>query len=76
MFVTVTLAGPTGLAEDVQLICELLSTTTLVAATPPTETEALETKFVPVKYIVVPPFVLPLGGITDVKVGAGRATVV
>ena len=47
-----------------------LTTTTLVAATPPTVTLDPPIKFVPVIVIAVPPVVSPTFGLTDEIVGA------
>src|SRR5580658_7887717 len=51
-----------------------LTTTTLVAATPPNVTVAPATKFVPVMVTAVPPAVDPLLGVTLVTVGTGPDT--
>ena len=47
------------------------TSTTLVAATPPTVTFVAPVRFAPVRVIAVPPRVEPLVGLTDVRVGAG-----
>jgi hypothetical protein len=52
----------------------LFTTTTFVAAAPPTVTVAPETKFVPVIVTAVPPDVEPVLGDTPVTVGAGPST--
>ncbi len=67
--VTATLfapAVPAGVSA-VTLVAE--TTTTLVAATPPTVTLLAPVRFVPVIVIDVPPRVEPLLGLTDVIVG-------
>ena len=67
--VTATLfapAVPAGVSA-VTLVAE--TTTTLVAATPPTVTLLAPVRFVPVIVIDVPPRVEPLVGLTDVIVG-------
>jgi hypothetical protein len=46
------------------------TTCTLVAARPPTVTEVVPDRFVPVSVIVVPPSAGPLAGLTAVSVGA------
>ena len=53
--------------------CVALTNVTFVAAVPPTRTVAPDTKFVPVRVIVVPPAVGPDVGDTDVSVGAVAA---
>ena len=57
------------------MIVVLLTTETLVAAVPPTETEAFAWKPVPVIVIEVPPAVGPDVGLTPLTVGAGLPTV-
>ena len=67
--VTATLfapAVPAGVSA-VTLVAE--TTTTLVAATPPTVTLVAPGRFAPVRVIAVPPIVEPLVGLTDVIVG-------
>ena len=61
-------AVPAGVSA-VTLVAE--TTTTLVAATPPTVTLVAPVRFAPVIVIEVPPRVEPLVGLTDVRVGAG-----
>ena len=61
-------AVPAGVTA-VMLVAE--TSTTLVAATPPTVTLVAPVRFVPVIVIAVPPRVEPLVGLTDVIVGAG-----
>ena len=70
--VTATLFAPAKLAgvSAVTLVAE--TTTTLVAATPSTDTLLAPVRFVPVIVIAVPPKVEPLVGLTNVRVGAGR----
>ena len=67
--VTVTVVGPALPAGVVAVICVALTTTTFVAAVPPTVTAAPEAKFVPVIVTLVPPAVDPLFGDTFVTVG-------
>ena len=69
--VTATLFAPAvpGCVTAVTLVAE--TTTTLVAATPPTVTLVAPVRFAPVIVIDVPPRVEPLVGVTDVIVGAG-----
>jgi hypothetical protein len=69
-FVTVTVTAPALPAGVVAVIWVPLSTTTLVAAAPPTVTVAPVAKFVPVIVTAVPPAVDPLFGETAVTVGA------
>ena len=68
--VTSTLAVPAVPAGVVAVIDESLTTTTLVAATPPTLTAVAPVKPVPLKLIVVPPAGGPVGGLMAVTVGA------
>jgi hypothetical protein len=68
-FVTVTVAAPALPAGVVAVIWVPLTTTTLVAAVPPTVTVAPVAKFVPVIVTGVPPPVGPLFGDTAVTVG-------
>jgi hypothetical protein len=67
--VTVTVTAPALPAGVVAVIDVLLTTTTLVAATPPKVTVAPVAKFVPVIVTAVPPAVGPLFGLTLVTVG-------
>jgi hypothetical protein len=69
-FVTVTVTAPALPAGVVAVICVPLTTTTLVAAAPPTVTVAPVAKFVPVIVTAVPPAVEPLFGETPLTVGA------
>ena len=59
-------AVPAGVTA-VMLVAE--TTTTLVAATPPTVTLLAPVRFVPVIVIAAPPIVEPLVGLTNVRVG-------
>jgi hypothetical protein len=70
-FVTTTFTAPAAWLPVVP--CNWVEETkvTPVAATPPMESVAPETKFVPLTVIVVPPAVVPLVGLTEVTVGAG-----
>ena len=68
MFTTTLLApGVPAAVTAVMLVAE--TTTTLVAATPSTDTLLAPVRFVPVIVIAVPPIVDPLVGLTDVIVG-------
>ena len=67
--VTVTVVGPALPAGVVAVICVALTTTTFVAAVPPTVTAAPEAKPVPVIVMLVLPAVGPLLGETFVTVG-------
>ena len=58
----------------VALICVALTTVTPVAAAPPTVTDALASKFVPVIVMAVPPSVGPDVGVTPLTLGGGGAT--
>ena len=72
--VAVTVAAPGTPAGAVAVIDVPLTTTTLVAATPPNVTVAPATKFVPVMVTAVPPAVVPLAGVTLLTVGTGPET--
>ena len=67
--VTVTVTAPALPAGVVAVICVPLTTTTLVAATPPNVTVAPAAKFAPVIVTAVPPAVGPLPGETLLTVG-------
>ena len=67
--VTATVTAPDVPAGVVAVIDVLLTTTTLVADTPPNETVSPVAKFVPVIVTDVPPAVVPLDGDTLVTVG-------
>ena len=67
--VTATLFAPTVPAGVTAVTLVAETTTTLVAATPPTVTLLAPVRFVPVIVIDVPPRVEPLVGLTDVIVG-------
>ena len=69
--VTATLFSPTVPAGVTAVTLVEETTTTLVAATPPTVTLVVPVRFVPVIVIAVPPRVEPEVGATDVIVGAG-----
>ena len=69
--VTATLLAPAVPAGVTAVTLVAETTTTLVAATPPTVTLLAPVRFVPVIVIAVPPRVEPLVGVTDVIVGAG-----
>ena len=74
VLVTTTLTAPAACAGVVAVIEVLPTTTTLVAAVPPTETVAPERKPVPVIETAVPPAVVPEVGEMPVTVGAGFGT--
>ena len=67
--VTATLFAPAVPAGVTAVMLVAETTTTLVAATPPTVTLLAPVRFVPVIVIAVPPRVEPLVGLTDVRVG-------
>ena len=69
--VTATLFAPAVPAGVTAVMLVAETTTTLVAATPPTVTLLAPVRFVPVIVIAVPPRVEPLVGVTAVIVGAG-----
>ena len=69
--VTATLFAPAVPAGVTAVTFVAETTTTLVAATPPTVTLVVPVRFVPVIAMEVPPRVEPLVGLTDVIVGAG-----
>ena len=69
--VTATLFAPAVPAGVTAVTLVAETTTTLVAATPPTVTLLAPVRFVPVIVIDVPPRVEPLVGVTAVIVGAG-----
>jgi len=71
VFVTTTLTAPAAWAGVTEVIVVLFVTETFVAATPPKETVAPDTKPVPVIVTDVPPFVVPLFGEIADTVGAG-----
>ena len=71
--VTVTVTAPAGFAGVTAVMVVEFTTTTPVAATPPKVTVAPLTKPVPVMVTLVPPPVVPEGGLTFVIVGAGVA---
>ena len=70
-FVTCTETVPAACAGVTAVICVDETTTTLLAAEPPTETVAPVRKFVPVMVILVPPAATPDVGDTLEIVGAG-----
>ena len=72
--VTATLCAPVIPAGVSAVIEVALTTTTLVAATPPTVTLDAPVRFVPVIVIAVPPEVDPDVGETEDTVGAGVGT--
>ncbi len=67
--VTATLCAPVIPAGVTAVIEVALTTTTLVAATPPTVTLLAPVKFVPVMVIAVPPANTPVFGFTELIVG-------
>ena len=67
--VTATLLAPAVPAGVTAVMLVAETTTTLVAATPPTVTLVAPVRFAPVRVIAVPPIVEPLVGLTDVRVG-------
>ena len=67
--VTDTSRAPAVPAGVTAVTVVALTTETLVAAAPPTETEVVPVRFVPVIVIAVPPAVGPLAGATLVIVG-------
>ena len=67
--VTATLFAPAAPAGVTAVMLVAETTTTLVAATPPTVTLVAPVRFAPVRVIAVPPIVEPLVGLTDVIVG-------
>ena len=69
--VTVTSFTPAVPAGVIAVMLVALTTTTLVAETPPTFTLVAPVKFVPVMVIEVPPSVVPDVGETLVMVGSG-----
>jgi hypothetical protein len=69
--VTETAFAPAEPAGVTAVTVVELTTTTLVAATPPTVTTPAPVRFVPVIVIEVPPLVGPELGDTDEIVGAG-----
>ena len=69
--VTATLCAPAVPVGVTAVMLVALTTTTLVAALPPTFTLVAPVKLVPVMVIVVPPRVVPEGGLTLEMVGAG-----
>jgi hypothetical protein len=69
--VTSTLTAPAAWAGVVQVMLVALTTLTLVAAVPPMVTPVAPVKPVPVIVTLVPPAVLPVGGLMTVTVGAG-----
>ena len=60
-------AAPAGVTAVIEVAS---TTTTLVAATPPTVTLLASVKFVPVIVMAVPPVMSPTFGLTDEIVGA------
>ena len=70
--VTATLFAPAVPAGVTAVTLVAETTTTLVAATPPTVTLLAPVRFVPVIVIAVPPIVEPLVGLTDVIVGGTK----
>lgn len=69
--VTVRLLAPTVPAGVTAVMVVALTTTTLVAATPPTVTLLAPVKLVPVMVMAVPPNVEPEVGLRLMMVGAG-----
>ena len=67
--VTATLLAPALPAGVTAVMLVAETTTTLVAATPPTVTLVAPVRFAPVIVIAVPPIVKPNVGLTDVRVG-------
>ena len=68
--VTVTSTAPAVSAGAVAVICEALTTVTLVATFEPNSTAVAPVRLVPVIVTVVPPAVGPAAGLTLVTVGA------
>ena len=66
--VTTIDADPTGCAGIVTVI-EVALVTECEAEVPPTVTDVTSVKFVPVRVTVVPPFVEPVDGETELTVG-------
>ena len=71
-FVTTMSTTPTACAGALAVSSVALTHVTLVAATPPTDTVAPETKPLPVSFSEVPPALDPIAGSTAVSVGASR----
>ena len=67
--VATTLTAPAAWAGVVAVIVVALLTVNELAAVPPKLTAVVPVRLVPVRVTVVPPAVLPVGGVTWVRVG-------